>query len=188
MGQAEVMIERHENFVKQSYRNRCLINTTQGKAALIIPTTGKHGKTLITDVKIDHTQKWVNNHWRTIVSAYRNSPFFEFYADELEHLLYNRQTFLYDFNFNLLSMCLKWLKLTTVIKETLSYEKSFDTTINDMRSLINAKKSKYLEQIYKPVPYYQVFGNTFVENLSLIDLIFCCGPEAGRIVKSSVAR
>jgi hypothetical protein len=88
-------------------------------------------------------------------------------------------------NLELLTMCLRWLRLHQDLKETLTYEKTYGEEIFDGRSFVNAKNTENIGNIYRPVSYQQVFGNAFVENLSLLDLIFCCGPEAGRIVKAS---
>lgn len=184
----EILLERHENFSKQTYRNRCYINTTWGKAALIVPILSNHGKVLITDVRVDYTQKWVNNHWRTVTSAYGKAPFFEYYETDLHNILYKKIPFLYDLNYELLSMCLKWLKWNMPIKETEHYFKVAPDTVLDLRSAINPKNPAQCELFYYPVMYNQVFGNTFVENLSLIDLIFCEGPGALKIVQSSGIR
>lgn len=185
---SRILIEKHEYFVKQTLRNRAYINTEHGKDCLSIPLTGKHGKVLITDVKIDHTHKWVNNHWRTIHSAYGKAPFFEYYADDLRSILFRGHHYVYDLNFELLTLCLKWLRLNVMLKETLTYEKNYANEILDRRSFVNDKNSTNVKEIYEAVPYQQVFGNAFVENLSIIDLIFCCGPEAGSIIKSSSRR
>ena len=122
-GADEIMIERHEHFIKQTFRNRCRVQTAQGVQNLIIPVTSElsQGKTLITDIRIDYRQKWVNNHWRTIQSAYGKSPFFEFYHVEVQRALFKQHPFLYDLNFELLTICLKWLKWTTPVKETMAY-------------------------------------------------------------------
>jgi len=181
--QAELIIlEKYENFIKQSYRNRCYINTSQGKEMLIIPLTTKHGKTLITDVRIDYTQRWLNNQWRTFQTAYGNSPFFEFYEDEFHDVLFKKFEFLYDLNFNLLSLCLKWLKWNKEIKETIAYEAKPLMT-KDLRNMINAKNYQESNKYDNPVTYNQVFGNMFVKNLSFIDLLFCTGPTANDFIR-----
>jgi hypothetical protein len=179
-----LLLERHENFTKQTYRNRCQIVTSQGRQNLIVPVTMKHGKVLITDVRIDYGQKWVNNHWRTIQSAYGKAPFFEHYKDQLHDTLHRKRVFLYDLNFELLSMCLKWLKQNVTIKETMAYEKVVDGVV-DLRSVIKAKNNGDSQLFFRPAPYTQVFGNAFVESLSVVDLIFCEGPDAARIVQKS---
>jgi hypothetical protein len=182
----EILLEKYEHFEKQSYRNRCSILTASGKVNLIAPVTSKRGKALITDVRLDYTQKWLNNHWRTIQSAYGNAPFFEFYAEELHDLLFKKVIFLYEVNYLLLSMCLKWLKWTMPIKETEYYLQTAPDSVSDLRSAIHPKKLEQCYQFYYPIMYNQVFGNTFVENLSLIDLVFCEGPGASKIVRASV--
>ncbi|HEY9045623.1 MAG TPA: WbqC family protein [Ohtaekwangia sp.] len=184
----EIIVERYEHYVKQTYRNRCYLNTSQGPAHLTIPLSGKHNKVVITDIRMDYTQKWLNNHWRTVQSAYGNAPFFEHYAEDLEKLLFKKYEFLYDLNFHLLSMCLAWLRWNTPVRESMSYEKDTTSGIQDMRSLINPKKTDLLAKFYSPVTYTQVFGNAFVSNMSLIDLIFCEGPSAAQIVKASAVK
>jgi len=183
---SEIVLEKHEHYVKQSYRNRCYIVSASGKETLIVPLTSKHGKVSISEVRIDYSQKWLNNHWRTIRSAYGKAPFFEHYADKLERHLLKRPIFLYDLNRDLLSMCLKWLKWDAVIKESEKFEKTPSASIFDLRSILMAKDQSNLSQFYLPVPYRQVFGNTFVGNVSVLDLIFCTGPEASRIISASV--
>ena len=169
------------------YRNRCHIISARGKETLIVPLTSKHGKIFISEVRIDYSQKWLNNHWRTIRSAYGNAPFFEHYADELERTLFKRTTFLYDLTLDLLSMCLKWLKWEKAIKESEKFEKTPPASIFDLRSALNAKDDGKLSRFYLPIAYRQVFGNTFVANASVIDLIFCMGPDASNIIRASAA-
>jgi hypothetical protein len=180
----KIILERHEHYIKQSYRNRCYINTTSGRQHLIIPLTAKHGKATIDEVMIDYDQKWLNNHWRSIRSAYANAPFFEYYADDLEKVLFSKPSRLYDLNVQLLSMCLKWLKWKIPVVESLSYEQS-PIDIKDLRSVVNPKKTGLLAEFFTPVPYTQVFGATFEENLSIVDLIFCVGPSAAGVVSDS---
>jgi hypothetical protein len=180
-----VLLERHEQYVKQTYRNRCYILSSQGKEKLIIPLTAKHGKVFITDVRIDYTQKWINNHWRGIQSAYGKAPFFEHYCEDLEKILFKKIPFLYDLNYDLLSMCLNWLKWGIKIKETVKYEKTPALEVLDLRSALNLKEGGNLHDFYRPIRYYQVFGNTFAANASIIDLIFCEGPGAAQIVNMS---
>ena len=180
-----IIIEKHEHFIKQTYRNRCHILTAQGVEKLVVPLTSKHGKVLISDVRIDYAQKWVNNHWRTIESAYRSAPFFEFYADDVQKVLFKQHTFLYDMNLDLLTICLKWLKLNVTVQESMSYEKTPHLDIIDLRNVIHAKKPELYANNFKPVPYTQVFGNKFVAELSLIDLVFCEGPNARNVLAAS---
>jgi hypothetical protein len=181
-----IVIERHEHFVKQSYRNRCHILGANRVEKLIIPTTLKSNRTLITDVRIDYTQKWLNNHWRSIESAYRNAPFFEYFADDLHAILFGRHVFLYELNFRLLEVCLKLLRLEVSIKESVAYENVPATHTLDLRNQVSPKHSGF-QQFIKPAAYTQVFGHVFVTNLSIIDLLFCTGPEAQSVIEASIA-
>jgi len=187
-GYDELIVEKFEHYEKQTYRNRCYINTSQGKEVLIVPVTEKHGKTIIKDVRIDYRQKWLNNHWRAIQSAYGKAPFFEYYADDLHTVLFKQQTFLYDLNFSILTMCLKWLKQNISVHETSMYEKEPGTYLTDHRSVLNPKKADSCNRFYKTVEYRQVFGSKFVDNLSVIDLVFCEGPGSLSIVRASALK
>lgn len=188
MQSQQILLERQENFVKQTFRNRCRILTASGVQSLTVPVTSGEGKVVIKNVRIDYTQKWLNNHWRTIQSAYGKAPYFEYYADDLHDVMFKKSTFLYDLNYMLLSMCLEWLKVSVPITETSNYEKSTTADILDLRSALNPKKLDQCYQFYYPQVYNQVFGNTFVENLSIIDLIFCEGPQAPSILRASHLR
>lgn len=183
-GYDEVIIEKHEHYVKQSYRNRCHIRGANRVEKLIIPLTSKSNRTRVTNLHIDYSQKWVNNHWRSIESAYRKAPFFEYYADDLHHALFSRTTFLYELNYRLLEVCLKLLNLKLMLKESLQYEKTVQAGTADLRNQVSPKHSGFIKFI-KPVTYTQVFGNTFIPNLSIIDLLFCTGPESLAYIKAS---
>lgn len=187
-----ITIERHEHFVKQSYRSRCMINTSQGAQTLIVPLSGKSNagamgqyNSLTTEVRIDYSQKWLNNHWRSIQAAYAKAPFFEFYADALHAVLFKQYPHLYELNMNLLTLCLKWLKLEVQIRESLAYEEETSFNQIDLRNAISAKKRGLMIEEPTFKPYTQVFGNAFVNNLSIIDLIFCTGPEAPTYLKQN---
>lgn len=185
LGFESIQFDKHEHYVKQSYRNRCYINTAQGIEMLTVPLTNKHGKVAIKDVRIDHAIKWQNNHWRTIESAYRKAPYFEYYADELEKIIYSNQVHLFDFNYNLLSFCLKNISFNPTLSVSVAYEKSPESTFQDLRSIIQAKIPYSGRPYYLPTSYYQVFGNQFVPNLSLIDILFCEGPRTGSLLLAS---
>ncbi len=180
-----IELEQCEHYVKQSYRNRCYIKTSQGVEMLIVPLTAKHGKTLIKDIRIDYQQKWQNNHWRTLETAYRKAPYFEYYCDDLKNILYRPQEFLFDLNLELLSFCLKCIRCQPTLTVSVSYEEIPSSHIFDLRSQISPKKPALGRNFYTPVSYQQVFGSGFVENLSLIDLLFCEGPQAASVLIAS---
>lgn len=140
---------------------------------------------MITDVRIDYSQKWLNNHWRSIQSAYAKAPFFEYYADPLHNILFKKHEYLFDLNRELLTMCLNWLKLSVRIEESLAYEKNVEHGI-DLRNAVSPKNQAGASTGYASRPYTQVFGSTFVNNLSLIDLVFCTGPQALSYLRPAV--
>jgi hypothetical protein len=181
----QVIIEKHENFSKQSFRNRCYVLTANGVGRLTIPLMAAHKKIAITEVKIDQTINWQTPLWRTLESAYASSPFFEHYSEDLRKELFFAHTYLYDLNARLLSMCLQWLRWSKEVSESVAYEKTVPSHTQDLRSVISAKKDLRHREIYQPFPYQQVFGSNFAPNLSLIDLVFCEGPGAAAIIKAS---
>lgn len=187
-GFERLFVEKFEHYQKQTYRNRCHINTASGAEVLSVPLTSKHGKTLVKDVAIDYSQKWLNNHWRTIQSAYGKAPFFEFYSDDLHTVLFKKHMFLYDLNFEVLTMCLRWLKHNISVAETSYYERNPATVVADYRSVLNPKKADSCNRFYKTAEYSQVFGSKFVNNVSIVDLVFCEGPGALNIVRASTVK
>ncbi|MDZ4785535.1 MAG: WbqC family protein [bacterium] len=180
-----IQLEQHEHYVKQSYRNRCYINTARGIEMLTVPLTNKHGKVAIKDVKIDNSLKWQSNHWRTIESAYRKAPYFEYYADELKKIIYSNYVHLFDLSFDLLSFCLKNIAFNPKLSVSVAYDKSLGSRYHDLRSVIQAKIPYSGRSYYLPISYYQVFGNQFAPNLSLIDILFCEGPRTGSLLLAS---
>ena len=154
----EIIIEAHEFFEKQSYRNRCRIQTTNKIDTLTVPVQHGNSKVLIKDLRIDYHQDWTRRHWGAIHSAYGKSPFFEFYSDYFKILIEKKPDFLFDFNMDLLTICLKLLRLEKTIIFTENYEKEVK---NDFRGLIHPKKNFTENQLYKPVQYRQNFGNEF---------------------------
>ena len=183
-----VQIDLHEHFVKQTYRNRCRILTANGIDTLSVPVLGAGKKTPLKDIKIDYTQKWGNRHLRAIQSAYGKAPFFAYYADELLAVYRQKPTFLVDLTLPLLTQCLDFLQLDINLSFTDSYANLTNSPENDFRTKISPKITEPFPKTYKQITYHQVFGSNFVEDLSVIDLIFCAGPQAGEIIKSGLAK
>jgi hypothetical protein len=179
-----LVVEKFEHYEKQSFRNRSYIKGPHQVEALIVPVT-TDGKTVISEARIDYSQKWLNAHWRTIQTGYGKAPFFEYYAPDLNEVLFKKPRFLYDLNLQIMTLCLKWLKKEAAVTETLTYEPRPSAGIKDLRGLINPKKEDGCNRFYKSIEYQQVFGSKFVPNLSLIDLIFNKGPGAWDVVKAS---
>ena len=152
---------------------------------LIVPLREKHGKISVQEIKIDYQQKWQNNHWRSIESAYRNAPYFEYFYDDLKKIIYESPELLFDLNMNLLSFCLRSIGVTRELSITSTFQKEPETYISDLRGKITPKKSFEDRPFYQPISYLQVFGNTFVNNLCFLDLLFCEGPNSLSIIQSS---
>jgi hypothetical protein len=172
-----LLVEQHEHYIKQSYRNRCYVLTAQGVQALSIPIRGGNSqhKTLITDIEIDYTQKWYNVHWRTIQAAYGRAPYFEFYSDYIREVYERQPKYLFQLNMDLLRLYLKLLKLNKPLNYTEAYQAAGPGNVLDMRNRIHPKI--YPDNLHVK-PYTQVFGKQFVSELSIIDLLFTQGPAS----------
>lgn len=182
-----IVFELNEFFEKQSFRNRCLILTANKVDKLTVPVIGGRKKIKLKDIRIDHTQRWQKDHWRAIQSAYGRAPFYEFFAEYFEPFYQKNEKFLVDYNRKLLTICLKLLQLKIDCSFTEIYEKTPSAeSIEDLRSVIHPKRHFESNKFYAPVAYSQVFGKNFVNNLSIIDLIFCEGPNAKNIVTKSM--
>ena len=174
----ELVFEVNDNFQKQTYRNRCYIYGANGKQLLNIPIQKISGKQLTKDVKIDYGSNWQMEHLKSLHSAYRSSPFFEFYIDDLEELFTKKETFLLDLNIQTIQKVMDALQLKVDYLLSKSYEKDL---FNDYRFLVNAKSK---EKFNFPT-YTQVFNNKygFIENLSILDLLFLEGPASELYIK-----
>ena len=114
-------IEQYENFGKQSYRNRCEIMTANGVIALTVPVAKANSKTMIKDLKIVYPTPWQKLHFRGIESAYKNSPYYEYYIDDLMPFFEKQETYLFDHNLAILTTILDFLKLKRDIRLTTDY-------------------------------------------------------------------
>ncbi len=182
---SNVLFDQHEHFVKQTYRNRCHILGANGTITLIVPVVKGSQKTAMQYVEIDYSHKWVAPLWRSILSAYGKSPFFEFYSDDLKQILMAKPQHLWDLNLQLLSYCLKCLDMDISFTFTDKYFDPEESSISDKRGQIHPKVDFSRNLLYFPYSYTQIFGNKFVPNLSIIDLLFCEGPNAREILKRS---
>jgi hypothetical protein len=140
----------------------------------------------IQEIRIDHNQSWIKNHWGAIQSAYGNAPFFEHYKEDIEKILFSKPRFLFDLNLEILELLLRLIGLNNKIIFSQKFEKIYPPGIQDLRSAIHPKQEEYKLYFYTPQEYPQVFGNQFIKDLSIIDLIFCEGPNAINILKRSI--
>jgi hypothetical protein len=171
----EIILERHENFIKSSHRNRCYIAGANGMLRLSIPLLhGRDQKRLYTEIQTDHTQRWRAIHWHSIVSAYKHAPYFEHYATYFAHFYADKNPVaLFEWNLQLFQITLQLLKAKPRVLFTESYQKIVPPDIDDYRNhLCNANATM-------PV-YHQVFidKNGFLPNLSVLDLLMNLGKEA----------
>lgn len=177
-----VTFEVHDNYQKQTYRNRAFIYAANGKLLLNIPVHHtQHNRQLYKDIKIAYTTNWQSLHWKSIQSAYYSSPFFEFYADELQPLFETQDPFLMDYNLKCFEVILECLQLKLDIKTSTTFEKNPETK-TDVRTLVNHRK----ETVQNFEPYKQVFDDKhgFISNLSILDLLFNEGPMAVNYLKA----
>lgn len=180
-------IEQFENFGKQSYRNRCEIMTANGVIPLTVPVAKANSKTLVKDLKIVYVTPWQKLHFRGIESAYKNSPYYEYYIDDLMPFFEKKETFLLDLNNAILNMMIDFLKLNSPIHLTDDYIREGNPGYTDFRNAIHPKPSKCQPGAeFQLSSYRQTFSDRFpfTPNLSILDLLFCCGPEAGEKIKT----
>ena len=166
----EIFIETKEHFIKQSFRNRCIIMGANGTQTLTIPKERKSSdKTLISDISISNQDNWQKSHWQSIVSAYNSAPFFEYYKDELLPFYNTKHNTLFDFN----------LKLSKTILELMQVEKKLDLTSKFQKesNRLDFRSSKFI--LKNQEEYQQVFCEkySFIPNLSILDVLFNLGPE-----------
>ncbi|HPB35495.1 MAG TPA: WbqC family protein [Bacteroidales bacterium] len=174
-----VVIEQHENYQKQSYRNRCLIAAANGPMVLSIPVKKNlPGKNSIRDIQLSGHGNWQHMHWNSLVSAYASSPYFAFYRDDIRPFYEKKYKYLFDFNEALREEICALLNLEPRLEYSKSYTTGPETEILDYRELIHPKKQR-LEELL-PGPYVQVFDRKFgfLPDLSVLDLLFNTGPEA----------
>ena len=178
LSQKDVIWEVWDNYQKQTYRNRCYICTDQGRLMLNIPILhvgGAQGRQRYRDVQIDHSAPWPKQHWKTLQTAYRSSPFFEYYEDDLVYLFEQKEKYLLEFNLQVTATICDLLQIPFPDKQTSTFKEIPDEYI-DGRHLINAKQK--IQQPFEP--YTQVFDERhgFLGNLSILDLLFNEGSNA----------
>ena len=180
-----IQLEGQENYVKQSYRNRCYIMGANGILQLTVPVIGGTKKIPVQEIKIDENQNWINIHLRALKSAYGRAPFFEFYFDYFDTVFQKREKYLFDLNYALLTVCLQILGFNKSISITESYIQETEGRFSDLRNKINAKSDFTNRTFYQAISYTQVFGKDFAPNLSIVDLIMNEGPNSASILSAS---
>lgn len=184
-----VIIEQYDSYQKQTYRNRCVIATANGVQALTVPVEHADDKILTKDLRISDHNQWRRVHWNALQSAYSESPFFDYYADDLRLFFERKYEFLIDFNEAIrqkvcelidihpnVSYSTEYTSDTTPQTSTLRHQPS---DIADFRVVINAKHP-LPDADFTPRSYWQVFQHKhgFLPNLSILDLLFNMGTES----------
>ena len=185
-GDSVVVIEKHENYIRQSYRNRCTIYAANGLQDLVVPVVkSDKPKIPITDVEISYDTFWQKLHLKAIESAYRRSPFYEYYIDDLTYFFNRRHNHLYEFNMQIMKTMCRLLKIPFNVQESSLYLKSTGAGIIDLRNGIHPKIQRNNIAGFIPHGYNQVFAEKwgFKPDLSILDLLFNTGPEATKILE-----
>lgn len=182
--QNDICWEIQDNFQKQTFRNRAYICTDRGSLMLNIPIqhVGKNqGRQLYKNVALENQYKWQRQHWRSIQTAYRTSPYFEFYEDEIAPLFTKTYAHLLDYNLKTIEIICDCLELEKPTLKTSTFELN-PSESRDMRFLVDAKRKV---DIVHP-EYTQVFGDRhgFIQNVSILDLLFNEGPNALTYLKN----
>ena len=181
-----VCLEAHENYLKQTFRNRCIIASANGRLNLTVPVVREErSKIPIREVRIDYSSPWQKNHLRALESAYRKSPFFDFYIDELLPLFRKRPAFLFDLDLEISHVLCPILKIKTELSLTCEYVGGGSNPLDFRESI--APGEKWPDPGFSPPLYSQNFAEKygFLENLSILDLLFQTGPDAEDILKES---
>lgn len=169
------VLEAHESYIKQSYRNRCYIDSPNGNLLLNVPVTSAKNK-LITTVEISHQENWAAKHKQALRTTYRNSAFYETIAPAFFDILDEKPVKLWDLNLRLFKEIAFWLRLETKISVSEKWENKPEN-VEDCREVFDPKKASKTKAL---LPYPQVFDhkNGFSQNLFILDLLFNEGPAA----------
>lgn len=186
----QATVEQFDHYIKQSYRNRCVILGAGGPLSLTIPISTDHDKshTPMNEVRLSEHGRWRHLHWEALVSAYERSPYFEYYADYF-HPFYEEGRFelLIDFNEAMQQLVCQLLGIEAKTQFSDLYEKNPEDA-DDFREKIHPKRDWSSDLNFSPTTYFQVFGQTygFCPNLSIVDLLFNQGPEGIITLKKSI--
>ena len=183
-----INIEQFDNYSKQSYRNRTQILSANGVLNLSIPIKKNKSEKVLNSIEISYKEDWQKNHWRAITSAYKNSPYFDFFEEDLKVFYSNKYNLLIDYNLDQLKFIIKVLKQKENIQLTKQYESNPESVI-DLRTIIHPKQSYLSDKLLAnklDQSYYQTFENkiSFTPNLSILDLLFNKGLHTIDYLKS----
>lgn len=178
----KVFVEANEHYLKQTYRNRCILLNVSGPIELSIPVSKTQPNHCpVRDMRITYVENWQRNHWKSMETSYSTSPYFLYYRDYLEPFYIGRKyAFLFDFNMEMAEVLFRLLRLPVALHPTVSYEAHPEDKV-DLRRLIHPKHRTAPDYPYRTFePYNQVFSNVqpFIPNLSIFDLLCNKGPDS----------
>ena len=174
----KLLVEANDNFVKQTYRNRAHVLGVNGVLQLNVPVQKAQSKQLYKDVKIDFSEDWRRKNFQTLKSAYSNSPFFDDYYIFIDEIFNKNHHYLFDLNISLLAFCLKALQIDRIIEQTSAFNLTYKEVI-DCREVVKGRRKTPSDWLPNDIKsYQQMFGNKFVENLSVLDIMFNEGPAS----------
>ena len=180
----DLIFEINDLYKKQTVRNRTTIYGSNGKLNLIVPVKfSSKKKEKLKDIRICNDQKWQNNHLKSIQIAYRSSPYFEFFEDHFIKLFERKEKFLLDINIKSIELICEFLDLNLNYTFSKEYIDNYNS-VSDLRELSEKKRNS---SVFKTNPYMQVFFEKygFIQNLSVIDLIFNEGINSLNVIKSA---
>lgn len=170
----KVFIEAYENYQKRSTRNKCWIKTSQGRKSVSIPLkAGKNQQQSIQDVKISYEENWIKELSHGLETNYSGSPYIQYYLPEMLNIIHKEPDYLWDLNGELNKLILHFLGIDDSINYTDKWISEYDTETLDLRS-----EKQLAEHDYRYPQLFEEKNIGFEKNLSIVDLLFCCGPEA----------
>lgn len=178
----QVFLDASEHYQKGGLRNKCFIAGPNGIQRLSIPLVkGKHQQTPIREVKISYEEPWQRQHWRSILAAYGNAPYFTHYSADIQRLFQQKWEYLFDLNQEIIQL---------ILCQKLKWEGSFGLEKEYFKPEEWPKGTDGRNKLHlaSPLPYPQVFQERhgFLAGLSILDLLFCCGKTAGEVLANTV--
>ncbi len=175
----KVMWEANENYQKRSTRNRLFYKSAQGKKHFSIPLkSGKNQQLNIQNIEISYEENWTKDFYQIMITNYSNAPYIDYYLEDITNIINKRHQYLWKLNLELHHLILQKLGINQTTLFTQTWNKNYPTDVLDYRS-----KQIQLQKVMKYPQLFEEKGINFISDLTIIDLLFCCGPEARLYLK-----